>query len=112
MLISTVIISVPNAFATYSLSVNICCGTFMQQQNGVDIGVINTSTQAAQLKQFYVLPPPTLYFYFTDYEMPPGTTFRVCALFHATSVQINCAEYMAGQSTSESALLSLSPLRQ
>ena len=89
----------------------LCCPTQVQAQQGVDIGVINTYTQAVRLLPYNGLPPERVYFYFTDYEMPPDSTFRVCALYHGTSIQINCEEYIAGPVTSESADLSLSPLR-
>ena len=107
---SATIFSAPNAFA-YQLVVRLCCPTQVQAQQGVDIGVINTYTKAVRLLPYNGLPPERVYFYFTDYEMPPDSTFRVCALYHGTSIQINCEEYIAGTSTSESADLSLSQLR-
>ena len=78
---------------------------------GVDFTVYNDETGATAVKQYESLPPSSFMIYFLDGEMPPYSTFSVCASYHTTGELIDCSYHEAGMASDEYLEIDIDPLR-
>src|SRR5687767_3052027 len=100
---------VPLQIFAFTLQIEPYDGTYLLSQTGTAIRTHIPSTGFWSETTYYGLPPPSFNQYFSDYEMPVGAYFTVCAYYLTTYEQIGCEDYYRSGYIGGSASIDLSP---
>ena len=100
---------IPLQVFAYTLQIEPYEGTDLRSETGVAIRKHVPYPGEWSETSYYGLPPPSFNQYFSNYEMPVGSDFSVCAYYLNTYEQIGCEFYYRGPFNIESASIDLSP---
>jgi hypothetical protein len=81
---------IPLQVFAYTLQIKAYDGTSIMSQTGVAIKTYIPSTGYWFVTPFYGLPPPSFNQFFTNYQMPMGADYSVCAFYLNTPELIGC----------------------
>lgn len=100
---------IPLQVFAYTLNIQPHGGTHLMSETGVAIRTHIPSTGYWFVTPFSGLPPPSFNQFFTNYQMPMGAAYSICAFYLHTHEQIGCEFYYRSTYNIGSSLIDLSP---